>query len=273
MDNITEPPLEAAVAASTTLMVALLLSFSFLGLLSIAFAFVAKRSRLRFLAESLVFFSSCQLAKRRGVQAVHECLSALLLVDLVNVVAAVALAAQLGTASCSYVCTRTFAVWVVSKGFMEGLHLLCALVCVLFLHNPLPGTRLQLVAMFVALSLVALIPFYLYSSEAAVNGELVVYCIMAVAILVNNCYPASGPGKVPVLVVALVTFFFIYLPKFFIQRLMGPYRYWSSLEHGFTLYEKFLIFSNFQLFLDGFLCFCVLNLPVELQQQGTHSET
>lgn len=274
MENVTNPPLEAALAANTTWMVALLLSFALLGILSFAFAFFSKRDRVGFLAESLVFFFSCKLAKRRGIQAVHECLAALLLVDLANLITTLGLAAQLGAASCSYVCTRTFALWVLSKGFMEGLHLLCAMVCTLFLHNPQPGSRLQLAAMFVGFLLVLLIPFYVFYSEAAVNGESVINCTMALIILISHCYHASSPGKVPVVAVAMVTFLIVYLPKFFIQRLTGPYQYWSSLEEGFTIYEKFLIFSNLQLFLDGFLCFCVLNLPVEVQQQqGERSET
>lgn len=263
MENVTNPSLNATVAGDMTWNVALLLSYSLLGLLSFVWAFLAKRNRLRFLAESFVFFFSCKLAKRRGIQAVHECLSALLLADFVNVIAAILLAAQLSTGSCSYVCTRAFGLWILSKGFMEGLHLLCALVCILFMHNPQSGTRLQLVAMSVALFLVVFLPFYMYYSEVAVNGESAVNCAMALVIMVSSCYYNSVPGKAPVVSVAMVTFFFVYLPKFFIQRLKGPFRYWNSLEDGFTIYEKFLFFTNFQLVLDGFLCFCILKLPVE----------
>lgn len=273
MENVTNPPLNATVANDSTLTATLLLVYSFLGLLTLAFAFLSKCNRLRFLAESLVFFFSCKLAKRRGIQAVHECLSALLLADGVNVIAAILFAAQLSTGSCSHVCTRAFDLWILSKSFMEGLHLLCALVCILFMHNPQAGTRLQLVAMFTALPLVVFLPFYMNYSEIAVNGESVVNCAMALVIMLSNCYHASTPGKVHVVSVAMVTFFFVYLPKFFIQYLKGPFRYWSSLEDGFTNYEKFLFFTNFQLVLDGFLCFCVLKLPVDEQQQSTDSET
>lgn len=267
MENVTKPPLIVTVAGDTTWTVASLLAYSLLGLLSVAFAFLAKCSRLRLLAESLVFFFSCKLAKRRGIQAVHECLSALLVADAVNVMAAILFAAQLSTGSCSDVCARAFGLWILSKGFMEGLHLLCALVCILYMHNPQSGSRLQLISMFVGLFLVVFIPFYVFYSEVAVNVESVVNCTMALAIILSNCYHASSPGKMPVVTVAMITFFFVYLPKFFIQHLKGPYRYWSSLEDGFTVYEKFLFFTNFQLVLDGFLCFCILKLPVEEQQQ------
>lgn len=272
MENVTNPPLNGTVASNRTWTVVVLLSYSLLGLLSITFALLTKCNRLRFLAESLVFFFSCKLAKRRGIQAVHECLSALLLADTVNLIAAILFTAQFITASCSYACTRAFGFWILSKGFMESLHLLCALVCILFMHNPRSGTRLQLVAMFVAFFLVVFLPFYMYYSEVAVNIESAVNCATALVIMLSSCYPASIPGKVPIVSVAMVTFFFVYLPKFFIQSLKGPFRYWSSLEDGFTVYEKFLFFTNFQLVLDGFLCFCILKLPVEEQQQSTHSE-
>ncbi|CAF91148.1 unnamed protein product [Tetraodon nigroviridis] len=268
METLTDPHWNATVASGATWTVTLLLVYSVLGVLSLVLALLAQRRRLRFLAQSLVLFVSCRLARRRGVQAVHECLWALLLADVVNAAATVALAAQLGGGACSSACTRTLALWVLSKGFMEGLHLLCALLCILFIHKPQSGTRLQLVATFVALLMVALIPFYMLYGEVAVNGEWAVNCSLALAIMLSNCYHASTPGKVPVVLVAMVTFFFVYLPKFFIQCLKGPFRPWSSLEEGFTAYENFLFFTNFQLVLDGFLCFCILKLPLEEQQSG-----
>lgn len=272
MENVTNPPLNATVAGDMAWTVVLLLIYTLLGLLSITLALLIKCSRLRFLAESLVFYFSCKLAKRRGIQAVHECLSALLLADAVNLIAAIFFTAQFMTDSCSYTCTRAFGIWILSKGFMEGLHLLCALVCILFMHNPQLGTRLQLIAMFVALFFVVFLPFYMYESEVAVSVESAVNCAMAFVIMLSNCYHTSIPGKVPVVSVAMVSFFFVYLPKCFIQQLRGPFRYWSSLEDGFTVYEKFLFFTNFQMVLDGFLCFCVLKLPIEEQQESTDSE-
>lgn len=270
MENVTNPTLGAAAASNMTWTVGLLFGYSLLGLLSIVSAVWVKCDRLRFLADSIVFFFSCKLAKSRGIQAVHECLSALLLADFVNLIAAIWLAAQLSTDSS---CSGAFGLWILSKGFMEGLHLLCALVCILFMHNPQSGTRLQLIAMFIGLLLVVFLPFYLFRSEVAVNGELVVNCAMALVIMLSNCFNHSFPGKVPVLSVAMVTFYLVYLPKFFIQCLEGPFRHWRLQGEGFTVFEKFLFFTNFQLVLDGFLCFCILKLPVEERQQSTDSET
>lgn len=273
MANFTDHHFNATVVGDATWTAALLLTYTLLGLLSFIWAFVARSDRLGFLAESLVVFFSCKLAKRRGVQAVHECLWALLLADLVNAITAVFFAAQLSYFSCNYVCVRAFGLLVLSKGFMEGLHLLCALVCILFMHNPHLGTKLQLIAMFVAVFLVMFIPFYMFYSEVALSGESIINCGMAVAIMLTACCRATIPGKKPVVLVAMATFFFIYLPKFIIQRLKGPSGNWNHLEDSFMIYEKFLFFTNFQLVLDGFLCFCVLKLPVEEHQQSADSET
>lgn len=273
MENFTDHRFNATVAGDATWTAALLLSYTLLGLLSFIWAFVAKFDRLGFLAESLVVFFSCKLAKRRGVQAVHECLWALLLADLVNAITALFFAARLGSFSCDDVCVRAFGLLVLSKGFMEGLHLLCALVCVLFMHNPHLGTKLQLVALLVAFFLVALIPFYVFYSEVALSGESLLNCGMAAVIMLTACYRATIPGKTPVVLVAMVTFFFVYLPKFLIQRLKAPFGSMTRLEDSFMIYAKFLFFTNFQLVLDGFLCFCVLKLPVEEHQQSPDLET
>lgn len=272
MENFTTRYFNATVVGDTTWTVAFLLSYTLLGLLSFTWVLVAKFNRLRFLAESFVFYFSCKLAKRRGIQAVHECLWALLLADVVNVITAVFTAVQLSNFSCNYMCARAFGLWVLSKGFMEGLHLLCALECILFMHNPHLGTKLQLVAMFVALLLV-FIPVYMCYSEVALSGESIVNCGMALVIMLTACYKATIPGKIPVVSVAMVTFFFVYLPKFFIQCLKGPFRCWNPLQDSFTIYEKFLFFTNFQLVLDGFLCFCILKLPLEEHQQSAALET
>lgn len=273
MENITDRHLNATVVGDATRTVALLLTYTLLGLLSFIWAFVAKFDRLGFLAESLVVFFSCKVAKRRGVQVVHECLWALLLADLVNIVTTVFLAAQLSYFSCNYMCVRTFGLLVLSKGFMEGLHLLCALECVLFMHNPHLGTKLQLIAMFVAFFLVVFIPFYMFYSAVALSGESIINSGMAVVIMLTACYRATIPGKTPVVLVAMVTFFFVYLPKFLIQYLKGPFGNGDRLEDSFMIYERFLFFMNFQLVLDGFLCFCVLKLPVEEHQQSADLET
>lgn len=273
MENFTDHHLNATLVGDATWIVALLLTYTLLGLLGFIWAFVANFNRLWFLAESLVVFFSCKLAKRRGVQAVHECLWALLLADLVNAVTALFLAVQLSYFSCSHVCVRAFGLLVLSKGFMEGLHLLCALECILFMHNPHLGTKLQLVAMFVGFFLVAFIPFYMIYSEVALSGESLINCGVAVVIMLTACYRATIPGKIPVVLVAMVTFFIVYLPKFLIQRLNGPFGNWSHLQDSFVVYEKFLFFTNFQLVLDGFLCFCVLKLPVEEHQQSADLET
>lgn len=272
MENFTHRHFNATFVGDATLTVALLLTYTILGLLGFIWAFVAKFDRLGFLAESLVAFFSCKLAKRRGVQAVHECLWALLLADLVNATAAVLFAAQLSHFSCDSACVRAFGMLVLSKGFMEGLHLLCALECVLFMHNPHLGTKLQLLAMFVALFLVAFIPFYMFYSEVALIGESIINSGMAAVIMLTACYRATVPGKIPVVLVAMVTFFFVYLPKFLIQRLKGPFGNWSHMEESFMIYGKFLLFTNFQLVLDGFLCFCVLKLPVEEHQERADLE-
>lgn len=273
MENFTNYHFNATVVEDATWTVALLLTYTLLGILSFIWAFVAKFDRLGFLAESLVFFFSCKLAKRRGVQAVHECLWALLLADLVNAIAAVYFATQLSYFSCNYTCVRAFGLLVLSKGFMEGLHLLCALECILFMHNPHLGTKLQLVAMFVGVFLVVFIPFYMVYSEVALTGESIINCGMAVVIMLTACYRVSIPGKIPVLVVAMVTFYVVYLPKFLLQCLKGPFGNGNRLEDTFMIYEKFLFFTNFQLVLDGFLCFCVLKLPVEEHQQSADLET
>lgn len=272
MENLTARHFNATVAGDTTWTVALLLSYTLLGLLGFTWVLMAKFNRLRFLAESFIFFFSCKLAKRRGFQAVHECLWALLLADVVNMVTAIFSAAQLSNSSCDYICARVFGLWVLSKAFMEGLHLLCALECILFMHKPHSGTKLQLVAMFVALLLV-FIPFYMCYSEVALSGESIVNCGMALVIILMACSRATIPGKKPVVTVAMVTFFFAYLPKFLIQLLKGPFRYWNPLEDSFTIYEKFLLYTNFQLVLDGFLCFCILKLPVEEYQQSADLQT
>lgn len=224
MENFTERHLNAAVVGDATWTAVLLLSYTLLGLLSLTWALVANFDRLGFLAESLVFFFSCKLAKRRGVQAVHECLWALLLVDLVNAISAVFVAARLSSFSCSDVCVRAFGLMVLSKGFMEGLHLLCALVCVLFMHRPHLGTKLQYVALFLAVFLVVFIAFYVFYSEVALCGESIIKCGMAAAIMLTTCYRATVPGKIPVVLVAMFTFFFCLPPQISRSEPEGSFR-------------------------------------------------
>lgn len=105
----------------------------------------------------------------------------------------------------------------------------------------------------------------MFYSEVVLSGESIINCGMAVVIMLTACYRAPYPW-------CWSRFFFVYLPKFFIQRLKGPFGNWNSLD-SFMIYEKFLFFASFQLVLDGFLCFCVLKLPVEEHQQCADLET
>lgn len=266
MENLDGRSFNGTAKAEASLTVALMLTSTGVGLLSILWGLLVNCGALGLLAESLTFYFSCRLAKGRGVQAVHECLAALLLADLVNVIAAVFFAAQVAAGSCGGTCVRAFGLWFLSRSFMEGLHLLCSMECVLFLRSPQAGTRLQLAATCIAVFLVSILPFYVYHSQVAVTGESGVNCGMALVIIVAACRKSAVPGKRPVVAVAMVTFFFFYLPKFLFQCLLGPFRYRAPLEGGISVYEKFLFFTNFQLVLDGILCFFILKLPVEERQ-------
>lgn len=151
MENFTDHHFNATVVGDATWTVALLLSHTLLGLLSFIWAFVAKPDRLGFLAESLVVFFSC---KRRGVQAVHECLWALLLADLLNAITTVFFRSS---AQLFFLPLRLCSsLWVV--GPVQRVH--GGFTTVLFMHNSHLGTKLQLIAMFVAVFLVVFIPFY-----------------------------------------------------------------------------------------------------------------
>lgn len=244
MEDFTNAFFNGSFPGDPTPMAAFLLSYSFLGVLGFASAFWSNSGRLRFLARSLVFF---------------ECLAPLLLVDLVHVTATVALAAQLHY-GCRSTCVRTFGVWVLSKRFMEGLHLLCALECTLFLRKPHWGSGLQLVATYVALLFIIRAPLYLsLMHHVSLMGEAVVNCGMALAIITTAFSGAAVPGKVPVVSVAMLTFFPSYLPKFLLL-LNAPVRHWNPQA---LVFSEFLLYNNFQLILDGCLFFCVLKLPVQ----------
>lgn len=253
----------------------LLLAYFLLGLACYTWAFCSQRGKLKDVKESIILSFSCKQGSLRGVQHIHNSLSALVFVDLLNAITAIALAVQLLSSSSSDELTvfYVFVVWFLSKWFLEALHLLNALMSIIFLCQLQSEAKLRHIAAAVLFFLAVLCFLYVFLIQVAIYVHAVIVFGLVLAIIVKSTVPAVFPsgnaGKIPIISVAMITFLFVYIPKFVIECLVriSHHNYWDTADKHSMLYEKALFATNVQLFMDGLLCFFILKLPASDQQR------
>lgn len=224
---------------------------------------------------------SRQCSSLKGVQNIHCGLFALLLIDGMNAIAAIVLATGfVGSTSISGLThATTFFVWFMFRCKGLILHVLNALLCLLFLCHPQSGAKLYWLYTIVTGLVIGIIPFYLYFMRMTIFVLEALTIGLALAIIakctVSSVPPTAATMKKLIVLVAMLTFLIVFTPSFILDCLM-----FSAAKHGevidqyLTIYMNVLLCTNLQLLLDGLLCYFILKLPSEEeeQQQQQHQQ-
>nr|XP_033466326.1 uncharacterized protein LOC117246493 [Epinephelus lanceolatus] len=264
----------AGVEVDPNMCAGLLLGSLFLGLISYIWAFWSQRSRLTAFKEAFILTFSAQHGRLRGVQNIHNFLLSLLFIDIMNAITAVVLVIGFLGSTCNsgMVFVYAFFGWFISRCMGVVLHLLNALVCLLFLLNPQLGAKLRCFHTLVVLLMIVLIPFYVFYRQVAIFGLGTITIGLAVTIVAKCTVPAVSPSaaarKKPIVLVAMLTFLFVYTPPFILQCLIiSAINREEPTDEYLTIFMKSLFFTSFHLLMDGLLCFLILKLPSEEEEQ------
>ncbi|XP_042072531.1 uncharacterized protein LOC121813088 [Haplochromis burtoni] len=252
------------VVVNTNLAAGILLSTSLLGLVTYIGAFWFQRGALSLLKNSFIMSFSCEHMNLRGAQNTHISLFVLLFIDVLNVIGAMTFGSQLAAATCSgNPCVYTEYLWMFSRRYLVMIHLLTALISLLYLYRPHLGATLRCV--FSVVSLLICVLHYssvLYTIEADYLLEILI-CGLAVAIVSTAILSFAATGgkivKIGITVISMVTFFAVYFPSFVLRYLV--YSRPTSGQPGAdynTIFVNVYYFTNFNVFLDGLLCCLIL---------------
>lgn len=253
----------------------LLLGYVLLGLACFTWTFWWHRGKLKDVKKSIILFCSCRQGSLRGVQHIHNSVSALVFMDLLNAITAIVLAVQL--LSSPSVNDRTivhvFNVWFLSKWFLEALHLLNALMSIILLCQLRTDTNLRLIAAAVGFFLVVLCFLYMSAITYGTYLHAIIIFGLVLAIIAKSTVPVSPPPstarKIPIISVAMITFLLGYIPKFVIECFVkiSKHEYWDTANKHALVYGEALFIINIQLIMDGLLCFFILKLHAGDQQR------
>ncbi|XP_039465916.1 uncharacterized protein LOC120439204 [Oreochromis aureus] len=270
------------VVEDTNLAGGILLSTSLLGLATYIGAFWDQSSALSLFKRSFIMSFSCDHGNLKGVQNTHVSLFALIFIDVLNVVGAMTYGSHLVAANCpGNTCLYTENLWMFSRRYLVMIHLLTALISVLYLCHQNLGSKLRCV--FSVVSLLICVLYYssvLYTIEVLYMQE-VLTCGLALAIIAKSKPTGRKKDKLRIATVALFTFLVVYLPVFVLDYMIYS-RTISGLpiEDYFVIYVNVYYFTNFQVCLDGLLCYSILKMSAaeedreqppqqwELQEQG-----
>ncbi|KAL4007247.1 hypothetical protein ACER0C_001099 [Sarotherodon galilaeus] len=249
------------VLVNNNLAAGFLLSTSLLGLVTYILAFSFQRGALRLLKNSFITSFSCEHMNLKGAQNTHVSLFALIFIDVVNVIGAMTYGSQLAAATCpGKTCLYTENLWIFSRRYLAMIHLLTALISILYLCHPHLGAKLRCV--FSVVSLLICVLYYssvLYTIEAEYLLEILT-CGLAVAIVLTAALGSAATGgkkvKIGITVISMITFFAVYFPNFVLRYLV--YSRWAADYE--TIYANVYYFTNFNVFLDGLLCCLILKL-------------
>ncbi|XP_039465995.1 uncharacterized protein LOC120439259 [Oreochromis aureus] len=248
----------SGVVGNLKLQAGILLSTSLLGLVTYIGAFWYQRGALSLLKNSFITSFSCEHMNLKGVQNTHVSLFVLLFIDVLNVIGAMTFGSHLAAATCSgNPCLYTQILWMASRRYLVMIHLLTALISLLYLYRPHLGAKLRCV--FSVVSLLICVLHYssvLYTIEAEYLLEILI-CGLAVAIVSTAILSSPATGgkivKIGITVISMVTFFAVYFPSFVLR-----YLFYSRLTADYnTIYANVYYFTNFNVFLDGLL-FCLI---------------
>nr|XP_033466296.1 uncharacterized protein LOC117246477 [Epinephelus lanceolatus] len=253
----------ASVEGNPNLAAGLLLGYVFMGLATYIWVFWSQRSRL----EGLRLTLSCQIHGLKNVQKIQGNLLPLLFIDFVNAVTAIIIAIGFLTSTCNSElhCEYVVIAWYLSRCFGFILHLLNTWVCLIFLCHPERGVN----QWWIYLPLIKLgfifIPAFILQPAGTMTGLQVMIIVFALLIPVKcvvstAASPSNAIWKKLIVLVAMLTFLIVFTPTFILEWLMIT----MPVEQHFM---NALFYTNFQLLLDGLLCYCFLKLPSEDQQQ------
>ncbi|XP_026018453.1 uncharacterized protein LOC113019126 [Astatotilapia calliptera] len=290
MENITHvmskspygPKMEFnwGVVVNTNLAGGILLSTSLLGLATYIGAFWDQRGALSLFKRSFITSFSCDHGNLKGVQNTHVSLFALIFIDVLNVIGAMTLGSHLVAATCpGNTCLYTENLWMFSRRYLVMIHLLTALISILYLCHPHLGSKLRCVFSVVSLLICVLYYSSVHYTIEVLYMQEVLTCGLALAITAKSKLTGRKKDKLRIVTVALCTFLVVYLPVFVLDYLIYS-RTISGLpiEDYFIIYVNVYYFTNFQVFLDGLLCYSILKMSAaeeeqqpqqwELQEQG-----
>ncbi|CAI5671806.1 unnamed protein product [Oreochromis niloticus] len=249
------------VLVNNNLAAGILLSTSLLGLVTYIGAFSFQRGALSLLKNSFITSFSCEHMNLKGAQNTHVSLFVLLFIDVINVIGAMTFGSHLAAATClGNPCLYTYNLWMASRRYLVMIHLLTALISILYLCHPHLGSKLRCV--FSVVSLLICVLYYssvLYTIEAEYLLEILT-CGLAVAIVLTAALGSAATGeekvKIGITVISMITFFAVYFPNFVLRYLV-----YSRLTADYeTIYANVYYFTNFNVFLDGLLCCLILKL-------------
>ncbi|KAL4007245.1 hypothetical protein ACER0C_001097 [Sarotherodon galilaeus] len=271
------------VMVNTNLAAGLLLFTSLLGLVTYIGALWYQRGALSLLKNSFITSFSCEHMNLKGAQNTHVSLFVLIFIDVLNVIGAMTYGSQLAAATCpGNPCLYTENLWMASRRYLVMIHLLTALISLLYLYRPHLGAKLRCV--FSVVSLLICVLHYssvLYTIEAEYLLEILI-CGLAVAIVSTAILSSAATGgkivKIGITVISMITFFAVYFPSFVLRYLV-----YSRSTSGkpvadyYTIYLNVYYFTNFNVFLDGLLFCLILKLsdgekedePQQLELQPT----
>lgn len=255
---------------NSTVQSLVLLGYLLLGLLSYTWAFYSQRHKLSRFKESLILSLTCKDSQLRGVQNTYGCLLALVSMDVLNAVSAVAVAAFLLNNNCLFGCVIFSHIWFVSRGTALLLHSITALVSILFLCHPDWGFTLRCIAKLLLLIAYISVPFYFFYYYIILMAVSVYDFVLMVAI-VGNIWallsPKAAAQRRSITLVAVVTCLFICLPNFILDCLVFESLNKRQIDFNYIKISSTIFhLTNFHLFLDGLLCYFVLKLSADDEQ-------
>ncbi|KAM3591217.1 uncharacterized protein V6R79_024739 [Siganus canaliculatus] len=194
-----------------------------------------------------------------GFQNVRTFLCALLTMDAIHVVVTVL---YLLFIEIIYIFFGGPLLLSLSIYFMVLVHLITALTLICFLCDPPSEGRLCCMAPVIIVSLMAFAAVYILLTFYVVIALGPVTFGVVLAIILKISSSRASKWKIPIGIVAMISFSVVFLPSFvphclFIAHVDVPYIVFVHIVHG----------TNFQLVLDALLCFFILKLHMEEQQK------
>ncbi|XP_023271172.1 uncharacterized protein LOC111661741 [Seriola lalandi dorsalis] len=245
-----------------------------LGLTSFFLAFWAQRGQLKDFKESFIYFCSGRHDKLRGVQNIHSALITLLFVDFLNAIATTILVVQVAVYSdyLAYTSVYVLITWFLLRFIGLVLHLLNALLCLLFLSHPQCGAKLRWFLTGILVLITVVVAFYVLASQVAAFAMAVIIFGLALAIIAkctaSTTSPAAAAWKRWIVIVAMVTFLVVYVPPFVLQCLFFRSVYSGEPNNDYlVLFLNVLFGTNIHLIMDGLQCFFILRFPTGVEEQ------
>ncbi|KAM3590060.1 uncharacterized protein V6R79_002954 [Siganus canaliculatus] len=234
----------------------LLLSwFAVLGVVAFLFLFSIQYKKVT------VLFSGKRF-RLKGFQDVHTFFFALLTMDAIHVVVAIIYAISLSENCLSLgerFCLFVHGVWIVSRYFMVILHLFMALKSLNFLYDPSTEGNLHCMAPLIFVLFFLFDTFYEVLTFYLVVILAVVVIGLAFAIVLKGRFSGMSNWRIPIVILAMISFLVVFLPSFFFHCLIIK----PVVDVTASAYLYFQFATDIQLFLDVLLCFFVMKMPVE----------